>query len=599
MNSFYSHSFFRTTMVVAMLVLLAAYLLFVNYHLPYMVADEYRAFTNTVEMQLAKTRMAGRPSHYISHLSTGMLTFYSPTIIQLTPRLLTMVALVLSLFVTLKRFGYSHVTAVGVSVFAIIGHQLDWEHNGLIAFFGGYNLYLVFFIFAIFVYEKYDESWLAYIISFILVILSFTTELFFGLALIYILVTVMVQRSFAMLKNSSIVHACVLYTLFAVVMLSQAEGVNQQEMEEYLVGSLGVHSAIDIGNAALLYFIHSIPFYNKLGFNNQISLLLSASIAIFIVGSALIYTYQRLVGTNQCNLDFKSNIPFLAVLVSMALAPQVLLAMQSMKYEWVVSGASTRYVFSLYTWVSLVLLSAFAIRLLQRPRMARIILVAPMLLFIGYALNANIEFVNSYKESFAKWQEISRLATVSDESVKIPSDLLEHPYISSISKVDIKKFIFNVYGKTALVCMPYNEFNLSGTTPHPLFNFKGFYAAENSGRWTSGDVASIYIKRPLRRGDIIEIDIAGVYGDNNVLPTHIRIGRARTQQVLKPNSILHMTLLDDMDTSVIEIKVPAPVSPNSYQGLSDTRTIGIMVKNVRLRPSKDNNLLTNQTDYCK
>lgn len=563
------------------------YLALINYRLPFLTVDDFAAASTAWAEQINHVLRIGRPSLLIGDLLNLFLAFHIPNILELTPRFVSMVVLVAAIFLTLRRLSFAATSSVLITGFAILTHQLDWQHNGLIAFFGGYNLRLGFFLLALIALESFENKLLRFLVVFVLIVLSFSSELFVGLAIIYVLLRIAIEKNPRSVYADPLVWAITLYLAASIFIIGGADVGAHRVEQVYLTGALERNRLSDMAIAALLYYINSIPLYSRLDFSKTVSVALSLAVLlplVVVMTKALKDDIESKGSAVDGGGKVVSAMPLIIVLAVMGIAPQCLIALSTQKYDWIMSGASTRYLFSLYTWVSLVLIGAVTCRkYAPSGKIVKYIVAAPLVIFLSVSVANNMRFANEYKQSKENWLEIDKIVREAEcGDVKIPVRLLSHPYILPVDDEGIKKYIKNVYKRNARVCVGTGGYDLSYQLPSQFVNLIGFSGAETPGRWTSGSVTNISFMRHLKKFDVIELTISDAFSENAVLPTKFNIGSVTVSQVVQKGGVVRLEVNQDLDNPVLDIHVPKPVSPASVGVNSDSRIIGIMIKKIRL-----------------
>jgi hypothetical protein len=493
---------------------------------------------------------------------------------------------------------------------------LDWQHNGLIAFFGGFNLSLGFFLFALIALESLENKSLRFFVVFVLVLLSFSSELFVGLAAIYALLRIAIEKNPRSVYTDPLVWAITLYVAAFIFLTVRIDVDEFHATQTYLTGGLARYTFFEMMIAALLYYVNSIPLYSRLDFSKTVSVTLSLAVLLPLIVAmtkALKDAITSKGGTVERGGKAVCEVPLIIVLAVLGVAPQCLIAISTQKHDWIMSGVSTRYAFSLYTWVSLTIIGAITWRTYApSSRILNYICAVPLVIYLSVSVANNMRFANEYKQSRENWLEIDKIASEAEcedvrlpasllknpyknwatiekivsnakcADVKIPSRLLSHPYILPVDDVKIKKFIWNVYKKNARVCVGAGGYDLSDQLPSKIVKLEGFSAAEVPGRWTSGAVTNIYFTRHLEKGNVVELTISEAFAENAVFPTKFSIGAVAVRQAVRKGTVVRLEINQDLENPVLAIQVPKPVSPASLGVNSDTRIIGIMIKKIRL-----------------
>jgi hypothetical protein len=113
------------------------------------------------------------------------------------------------------------------------------------------------------------------------------------------------------------------------------------------------------------------------------------------------------------NLDILGNVrsvAFLITLCALALIPSLLMALQPMKLEWILSGSSRRYAFSLYEWLAFVMLSSIFIKHSPLGKSIAVLVglsVIATVMLLNSVFN-NLKFTDSYADSLNNWRSLNK-----------------------------------------------------------------------------------------------------------------------------------------------------------------------------------------------
>lgn len=114
---------------------------------------------------------------------------------------------------------------------------------------------------------------------------------------------------------------------------------------------------------------------------------------------------------------------------------------------------------------------------------------------------------------------------------------------------------------------------------------KGFNSQEQSGFWTEGDTAEIYLAGSLPKHFKININVTSLIGDNLKLPFKIIIGNQEKEVTFK-NALTSPDIFFTLNTKnadKIIIKVPKPTSPHDLDAASgDTRKLGMLLHSISI-----------------
>lgn len=595
------------------------YLAVVNYRLPFMTMDELRAIASPFSDNFNLVGLYGRPSQVIGLLINKVISFRDVEFLSLTPRFMTMIALLVSLVVLFQKLGISKAGSIWVACFAVLTHEIDWQHNGLVAFFGGYNLLLAMFLMGVLIADNQKKDPIRWVTAYLLILLSFASEFFVGLMVVYLVACRIEKLDAKKIALSPHLWALLTYSVWFVIfkVTYQAE-VHSSSMTNYLTGSVSRYGIYEIGRGALVYFVNSVPLYGRGPiFSSWIA---GGAVALTIVAAILVglrttetwrgryFEAVSIHGEKRRALS----LSLYSIFVCLVFAPPVLLSLQPMKLDWVLSGASTRYAFSLYSWVGLVgLLSMMLLLYPVKHRSAKLSIIAAAAIYVAISLANNFDFLSKYKMSFSNWKEMhERLINAKGRVVDLPISLFKHPYIVSPLTPDrglMDKFVEFQYRKSIRICR--DGFDFSGPLVIPVdFNkltgallevsggggsvrIDGFHGIEDWGRWTAGSSSQIYLSENLRGKDVVELEVGDAFSENATLPTQFKIGGNSTSVTIDRPRTVAISVEKDLESPVVVITPPKPQSPHEAGYGADRRVIGIMVRSVRvLRPDHDGRL---------
>ena len=331
-----------------------------------MTADEIRFIVASTSEVTNYAIISGRYSSLLMIPFSKVLSFADPTFFRYCRATPACCCWCLGIFLLLRRLGFSGLVGMALTAFILITHELDWQHNGLIAFFGIYNALLAIFLIAMLSNERKTTNNGLVLALTALFIGSYASELFVGLSLSYLILKVLLERQLKPQFRSPIFWSLAIY-ISAYVVIKATTALthwNAQQMSNYLVGSVGTYAPDQMLMAALLYFINSLPYYHLL----EIQPLTSAKFAaliLFALGAYIILLLPRKERAGQSSLEFsaqKREWLMLAMLVLLAVVPNFLMALQPMKVDWILRNASVHYAFSYYTWIALAIVFAHAAR---------------------------------------------------------------------------------------------------------------------------------------------------------------------------------------------------------------------------------------------
>jgi hypothetical protein len=240
------------------------------------------AFMGKMQGGIESRLIYGRPSHVIGYGINNFIGFAIPDFVGLTKRLITMLVLFSSIVATLIHFEIPRLRAVGLASFAVMAHQVDWQHNGLVAFFGGYNLFLGFFLWALILNERAQVTARIYILVFLLIFLSFTSELFVILTLIYIAIKALQVKNSSPFYKGPIASATFVYLFLFIILRAIYEDptrIGGVSSLTYAMGSVSKFSPTDIVAGTLISFINSVPYFSSLELPNIVEICVASILA--------------------------------------------------------------------------------------------------------------------------------------------------------------------------------------------------------------------------------------------------------------------------------------------------------------------------------
>ena len=602
--------------------LTVAYLALINYQLPFLTMDEIRATSTSFSDSVHLINLYGRPSQVIGTILNKALSFYNVEYLSLTPRFFAMMALLYALSMFFSNIVGSLDRAVLMSCFILVTHQLDWQHNGLIAFFGGYCLTLSLFLFAVRITQKTKHSRWHSALACLMFFFSFASEFFVGLALVYMFALYFDFHKNRIKQITPILLSLLIYTLFYIVLKFNFQiNVHAEGMSNYLVGSAGKYSFFDITKGYLIYLVNSMPLYDLGPVKSLLpALLITVTVALMaVIMFRNIYIYKHDILRSDVvagnNVQGQNSFSVFSIILCMIFVQPILMALQPMKLEWALSGASQRYAFSFYTWIGIAaLIFILYFKYVTKNAKVNILIFIGICCFSIVSACKNIEYARGYKESFLKWQEVHKLMNVKDRSsVDLPISLLIHPYIVSPlvpSKKHMDAFFKFNYNKTLKLCI--DGYDLSGpqvsiidvekyiglvpgfiNSDEPWkISIENFHGGEAAGRWTNGKISKIYLPQRINKGDVIKVEVTNVFGQNAVLPTNFKVGADIFTYVISQPQTISLLISNDSPDATITIYSPALQSPLATGAGSDSRNLGIMIKNVQIfRPNRDGKTL--------
>lgn len=590
-----ANKYIRLSAAATLLLGLFAYLGSLNFHLPFMTADELRYILGSPQETADYALVSGRYSSLLMIPFAEMLSFIDPTNINLIPRFFSMLLLVAGIIYLVRELGLSNLAAAFLAVFVIMAHEIDWQHNGLVSFFGIYNSLLAIFMLSLVFEERSKQNIWIYILVMALLVGAYASELFIGLSLCYMILKVAISRKAKILLHSPFFWSMMVYVaaFLAIKATTSLAHWNAQEMSTYLVGAVSMYSADQMLTAALLYFINSLPYYHYLGISVSVSVGISSLVLASISGYLFVLWHGiKKRGISNEKIKILEREWLLAVVMFLlAIVPNFLLALQPMKVDWVLRNASVHYVFSYYTWIGLAIVCAYFakqnISFVGNKTVVRGGAFIALLGFCGVALmaaNKNINFVNEYRASRGKWIELNEILKQNiSKEVVVPPTYLQHPYISSVTPDQLKKFAKKYYDAQLRICSINSEINLNEEVNEKIVRLDGFSVIEFDGRWTEGGIAEIRLVEENPKINFIEFEVTSVFYENK--NTSVIVVKGAKKFVFKIDGVgkYRFDISDNIDGQIkIQFQIANPISPSTLGLSTDTRSLGVMVKNVRL-----------------
>lgn len=565
---------------VILLVALLIYMGLINYNIPFMTIDEVNIIT--FPDVLGHSIVHGRISSELGLLITNLTSFNVPSIVGLTPRYLTMILLTVSLIIFLVHSGLSRNSAIFATVFAIISHQIDWQHNGFTAYFGVFNIYLALFLLAV-VLDSLPKQKYYFIIIFIFLIFSYGSELFLGISVIHLLVKSYLAGRYRQIYQSPFFFAIITYVVLFLVLYRFSDPLLASERREYLMGGLSINKYEDIIKATLLYLAYSVPYLS-------INVYSAVSLGVIILGSSILFVLRMLSFHSPAkptqevaNIYTSNQISSVILLVVLLIAPQALMAIQPMKVDWILSGASNRYVYSFYTWIAIVFLFAIFINIIKKNAMYKEkiinVIAFPVIIFLTIDIGReNIEFSKTYINSKNNWLQIQKIiSTNTDDEVRIPEELLKHPYILPISGQHMKNYVSQVYNKNSKICFDGNIISNN----HPFYRLEGFHGVEYDGSWST-NLAKIKFRISLKKGTKLRIEFTDSFDKNLSNDSLIKFGNLIYRETITPGYFIEININELMELPELIITPYAVQSPAELGYSKDKRKLGVKVKNISI-----------------
>jgi len=119
--------------------------------------------------------------------------------------------------------------------------------------------------------------------------------------------------------------------------------------------------------------------------------------------------------------------------------------------------------------------------------------------------------------------------------------------------------------------------------PAAVRAMRGWAAAESSGRWSEGPIATIELEREIS-GDLDVVLDAAAFGPNACQPIVVELGRARQSVVLEATQGRRSLRFRDVAaTRALSLHIARPTSPKSLGLSDDARLLGVYLTQVQIR----------------
>lgn len=562
---------------VIMIATIILYLAAINFSLSFMTMDELDGLLNSYSDVYAGVTESGRASHFIAWIIVEPLTFYNPTTVELVPRFLSIIFLYLTLIIYLQSIFKSWLYCITFASIAIGGHLVDWQHNGMVAFFGSYNIFLAAFLLSLTIAKSHQiTGGRRQIIVCLLLFASFPSEFFVGfsaLCAIYFLIFEDKGNKTARPFIASILLYLLLYLVFNFVLDVNTENalVRKEAMNNYIYGT--VNSSFSIPNflkGSWVYLSNSIPsssFKINLG-----------SFYPYIIGSILV-GYLLIYSRVKANIEKNSSIYELLLVASVLfVVPNMLISLQPTKLQWALTGSSNRYVFSYYSWIGFVFIMSLAAYCVSRKNAYALVLVAiitgPL---VVNSMTSSITFTKPYKESTKKWLNLNVLLRDElAEDITVNEEYLIHPGITPIDEKYLSDFARKYYNKELTVLSdPSVGYNFGPRVLSFIEKIEGLSGYEEGGRWTEGKQTQFFFKQKLPDNFQLKIELSAAYGPNNGKDIVVNVGDWTGSFVAHPKRLIVLTVNKTTETKEIAFLIPRPISPNELEQAADNRELGI------------------------
>jgi hypothetical protein len=549
-----------------LLIIVLVYLAYINFNLPFMTVDEMDTILFNFTFENVSSMLSKpRPSAFFSTIANQIFQFHIPLPFESYPRYIAMGILYFSLILFLIQYGITKRTSILIISFIVLSHQIDWEHNGLVSFFGLFDVYLASFLLAVVIYEKYSNR-LAFISVFILLLISYSTEFFFGMAFIYLFISSFLDKKHYLNPFSLTILLYLLLFFYSNINLDPKQ---TQYLNSYLIGSTQKFSFLEMTKVYGLYLINAIPYIDL---RNQFGVI-SGLFLSFIIASSAMFLIIKQYNSYKIN-QYSKELKYIILILCLIFVPPVLMSMQEVKAEWALSGRSVKYVFSLYTWVGIVLFFHAFIKHLKLNSTHSLIIKTTSLTVILYltilSMQLNIKFISSYSDSLKYWDYLITVAKNNDsKEIEIYSPD-NNPYISVIHDQFLIDYMQKYFNKHAII--NFKNFKY-------VIKLNGFSVQEENGRWTDTSIVSIQFNNKINTAKAINFKISDVFHYKNQKVIFNINGKAFEKEV-KAGDFLKFMLNKEFNNQVMTLNIPNAISPSFLGVNNDTRQLGIKIEEI-------------------
>jgi len=576
-----------------MLCATAFYLFKLNLYFPFLTLDEQDAilapgFSERIQNVLE----SGRLSHLLAWYPFKLLSFQSVTTVDLLPRFASIISLYLVLCIYLQGIYKSWLYAIGISSIIICGHAVDWQHDGMFAFFGAYNVFITAFLLALHLTrESKTVGVLHYPLVVLLLLISFSSEFFLGLATLFFVLFYFVDKR-RDLKSICFAIAIAFYLLlFIIFRLLGAEQVafeaKSAGMERYLYGNITEGASIyDMGRGALLYVYYSIP--------TPAAALESRSLLGY--GLAIVICFSIISDLHKDTIpSVGRSWEILLLSACLIFVPSMLLSLQPPKLAWVLSGTSNRYAFSYYAWIGFMILLSYAMKNeIRRTGVLTIVISLALSSIVLSSMLKSQSFASRYEPTRNNWLEINRdLSAARGKKYYVGHDqvLGLQNWITPVDFDYLSKYAAKYYQVTLKAKLSKDPENIGATLPSFLTRIEGLSGYEQGleGRWSDGDELTLVFREALPSKFTLILGVNDLFGPNLNQSIAVEVGDWSGTFPGEVNENIELGISNSKVTNIVKIKIPHPVTPMSYIGGHDDRLLGIRLKKLGIRTESDQN----------
>jgi hypothetical protein len=589
-------SLFQVLAPLTCLLMLSAtifYIFRLNLFFPFLTMDEQNALLTPEFSNILKTVIEnGRLSHLLAWFPFKILSFQNVATLDLMPRFLSVMSLYFVLCLYLQGIYRSWVYAIAIASVIICGHTVDWQHDGMFAFFGGYNVFAAAFLLALHLSRQEKTLGIVqYPLVVMLLLISFGSEFFLGLAaLFFVLFYFLEKRRDLNVHCFAIAVTCylLLFIVFRLIGAEQAAFVvTSAGMEHYLYGNITEGASIyDMGRGALLYVYYSIPTPAAALESRS---LLGYGLAIVIFLSIITYLHKNTIRSVEQSWEI------LLLSVCLIFVPSILLSLQPPKLAWILSGDSNRYAFSYYTWIGFMILLSYALK--NEIRKTGLIMIVISVALSSIVLSSMLKsqsFASRYEPTRNNWLEINRdLSNARGEKHYVGHDQILglQNWITPVDFDYLSKYAAKYYQVTLKVKLSKDPEKIGATLPSFLTRIEGLSGYEQGleGRWSDGDELTLVFREALPSKFTLILGVNDLFGPNLNQPISVEVGDWSGTFPGEVNENIELGISNSKVTNIVKIKIPHPVTPMSYIGGHDNRLLGIRLKKLGIRTEPDQN----------
>ena len=589
-------SLFQVLAPLTCLLMLSAtifYIFRLNLFFPFLTMDEQNALLTPEFSNILKTVIEnGRLSHLLGWFPFKILSFQNVATLDLMPRFLSVMSLYFVLCLYLQGIYRSWVYAIAIASVIICGHTVDWQHDGMFAFFGGYNVFAAAFLLALHLSRQEKTLGIVqYPLVVMLLLISFGSEFFLGLAaLFFVLFYFLEKRRDLNVHCFAIAVTCylLLFIVFRLIGAEQAAfEVKSAGMEHYLYGNITEGASIyDMGRGALLYVYYSIPTPAAALESRS---LLGYGLAIVIFLSIITYLHKNTIRSVEQSWEI------LLLSVCLIFVPSILLSLQPPKLAWILSGDSNRYAFSYYAWIGFMIILSYALK--NEIRKTGLIMIVISVALSSIVLSSMLKsqsFASRYEPTRNNWLEINRdLSNARGEKHYVGHDQILglQNWITPVDFDYLSKYAAKYYQVTLKVKLSKDPEKIGATLPSFLTRIEGLSGYEQGleGRWSDGDELTLVFREALPSKFTLILGVNDLFGPNLNQPISVEVGDWSGTFPGEVNENIELGISNSKVTNIVKIKIPHPVTPMSYIGGHDNRLLGIRLKKLGIRTEPDQN----------